>query len=101
MFNIFFLLTDNFRKVNGPEFVRIYVFQMAIGVIEIGLVIITTVIMIPIINKAPTCNQFPINQEHMKLGYPGIELIPIINQGRVSAPPCIKEGPTCNQFPTT
>ena len=50
---------------------------MAIGVIEVGLAIITTVIMIPIINKGPTCNQFPINQEHMRLGYSGIELIPI------------------------
>ena len=88
MFNIFTLLTDNFRKVVGPEFVRIYFFQMAIGVIEFGLAIITTVIMIPIINKGPTCNQFPINQEHMQLGYSGIELIPINNRG-----------PTCNQFP--
>ena len=67
----FFLPTDNFRNVNGPEFVRIYIFQMAIGVIEIGLAIITTVIVIPIINKGPTSNQFPNN---LQLGYPVMEL---------------------------
>ena len=74
LYTFFFLPTDNFRNINGPEFVRIYVFQIALGVIEVGLAIITTVIMIPIINKGPTYNQFPNNLQDMKLGYPGLEL---------------------------
>ena len=54
-----FAITDNFRYLHGPEIVRIYIFQMAIAVIEIGLAIITTVIMIPIINKGQTHIDLP------------------------------------------